>query len=225
MKVLINGIKKLLDYDSCNVHTVCIENKQFYQKTVWEIYKSVQGDSDVLKVYDKNEECNVTKYVFIINDLYNLNLNNTKTSNAILSHLKDRVNKTSLRDKCDALISSLTSFFDEVAEVSDYNVGWNNNIDITQMLKLAGFHAEFTEEPEIIYNVIKYIKVLYEILGVRLFVFINSKTIFDRDVLKVFYHQCSLEGYNILNVDVTLSSPVSEQENVVILDRDFCEIY
>ena len=225
MKVLINGIKKLLDYDSCNVHTVCIENKQFYQKTVWEIYKSVQGDSDVLKVYDKNEECNVTKDVFIINDLYNLNLNNTKTSNAILSHLKDRVNKTSLRDKCDALISSLTSFFDEVAEVSDYNVGWNNNIDITQMLKLAGFHAEFTEEPEIIYNVIKYIKVLYEILGVRLFVFINSKTIFDRDVLKVFYHQCSLEGYNILNVDVTLSSPVSEQENVVIIDRDFCEIY
>ena len=48
---------------------------------------------------------------------------------------------------------------------------------------------------------------------------------FEGCLLKEFYHQCALEGYCILNLDVDCSKSISDDEKIVILDSDFCEIY
>lgn len=225
MNVLLKGVKKLLDYDKHNVYTVSIEDKTFYRKLVKEVYDTLNGEGDAIKIYADMEECNTQKMAFVINDLFNMELGGTKINNAILLHLKDRVNKTELRDESDKIIASLTEFFDKVEEVSDYSVSWNDDIDLSQVLKVAGFKITLNENADVLSNTVSYMKILYEVLGIRLFVFINVKVMFEEELLKQFYHQCTLEGYNVLNLDVSPTTSVCDDESVVFLDKDFCEIY
>ena len=225
MNVLLKGISKVLKYEEKLIYTVCIQDKTYYRALVYEVYKALEDESDAIKIYNSLDELKPSKTAFILDDIFNPEINSTKINTAVLHHLKDRVYKTNLQIEKDEITSKLTKFFDEVAEVSDYSIGWNNDIDLSSLLKLAGFKVELHESSDILHGVISYMKVLYDLLGIRLFIFINKKTMFEECLLKEFYHQCALEGYCILNLDVDCSKSISEDEKVVILDNDFCEIY
>ena len=225
MNVLLKGISKVLKYEEKPIYTVCIQDKTYYRALVYEVYKALEDESDAIKIYNSLDELKPSKTAFILDDIFNPEINSTKINTAVLHHLKDRVYKTNLQIEKDEITSKLTKFFDEVAEVSDYSIGWNNDIDLSSLLKLAGFKVELNESSDILHDVISYMKVLYDLLGIRLFIFINKKNMFEECLLKEFYHQCALEGYCILNLDVDCSKSISEDEKVVILDNDFCEIY
>lgn len=225
MKLLFDGIEKVLDFEKHNICTLAVENKSFYLKLVENLINTLNGDDEKVWLYDNEKEISISKKVLLISDVFNIDFNTTKLTSALNANLKAMVSSSDLQIEYLNLVRCLTKFFDDVKKASDFSIDWKSEIDLSLLLKMASYKFTEYESAGLLNRVLDYMKLCTDVLNTSLFVFINSKIFFEKDELNVFYRQCVQEGLNILNLDCISLESVNENEKNIIIDKDFCEIY
>lgn len=225
MKLSINGIRTVLNYDEFTVYTVVLENMNFYVNTVKKIISSLNGEEDAIQLFTAEKCLDVTKNIQLVDSVFNLDFSGTKLTNALYNHLKVKIQTGEIYTAYLDLSRVLTQFYDNVQELSDYKIDWKNDIDMLSVLKLANFKFVPEDDDNILNKILDYMHIYSDALGIKLFIFLNSKMLFDENKLKVLYEQCAKEGYKLLNLDcVNCSFVASGIEKILIVDNDLCEI-
>ena len=223
MKLSISGIGETFNFEEHPIYTVCVENKMLYKDIVTRLYSAWRGENDDIFLYDGNKKLDFTKSSEIVNNIFNLDFGGTKLTNALYNNLKTIIQSSSLNEDYQQMVSNLTNFFDKVKNSSDYNIEWED-IDIISLLKVASFKFNNAENDNLLKRLLDYIHLYSDALGVKLFIFMNTKCIFNENEIGQLYHQCALEGCNILNIDCISSNRVTKEEELIIIDSDLCEI-
>lgn len=225
MRLLLDGIRAVYDFDKVAVYTVIIENKKFYMSIVDNFISTLNGDSEKAVLYTDDKVLVLSKNVVVVDNVFNLDFGSTKLMNALYENLRIKVQNTELQGEYFELVKVLTSFYDHLEEESDFSVEWKNDVSLLALLKAAGYSLDVYGNRGSLEQVLDYLHIHRDALGIKLFVFLNSKVLFETDELKKFYEQCDKEDIKILNLDVTSTPQVFDGEKIVRVDKDLCEIF
>lgn len=225
MKMLLNGIKTVLDFDKFPIYTVAIENKKFYFDAVNEFISSLDGDSDKDVLYTDEKTLVFSKNAILVGNIFDLDFGSTKLTNALYDSLCKKVQTAELQGEYLKLVKVLTSFYEKLQNESDFAVDWKNDVSLLPLLKVAGYSFNVYGERGSLEQILDYLHICRDALGVKIFVFMNAKMLFEETELKLFYEQCAKEAIKILNLDAIATSSVCAEEKIVIVDKELCEIF
>lgn len=207
--------------DNCIVEFL-IESPEILQNFICGLLRQNDGGKDFIIFSENNKEVALNKASSIIIDPFHVEINNRK--------LLAKIHQDLIRDYQDSDMESILRlqnliecFLLDVCEHSEYEMTYDNNIDMVDLLKLYNVRFD-SNENDFACNLISYIKLAHRVLGHSVFVFINLKTFFSQNVIRDFYQTICYENIYIVLIE-RYDLYTTEREKRIIIDKDSCLIY
>ena len=201
------------------VPVIVIESPSVLSSLIRDLIKQ-KGGEDGENVFSENHRpISVKKYIDIIIDPFNLDLNQTKIINGTLKYM-DYIANGEMGEQTLHLRNSLESYAEIMIQEIQLPLYTDSIWDISKVIKAMGIHYE-DNTLEMVEKLLQYIKISSFLFGTKCFVFLNLKQYLEREEIIAFYRDVSLEKANILLLESSVSYEL-ENENIIILDKDLC---
>lgn len=212
MKIVHELLSKPIMFNEGMVQILAIENPKAYRQVMTDF-----KNSENFILSDDNESFELEQYLNFNIDIFELE-NSRKILNIIVKNITDEA-KYKFYEQSIELMDNLNNFANLI--LSSYNAPLGADIDIESLIK--SLNIQIIKSENLIENIVDFMELQREILGIKVFVFTNIKTIFDNDELKSLYDEIIFKKFNVLLVE---SSPKIKLDNeeITIIDKDLCEI-
>lgn len=192
-----------------------------FRDTVLDIYEQIAGKTGNLVLSDNNQEINISKHVDIINDYFNINLNNKK----VLTKLNNLLKNKSLEDYdtyC-RISESITEYVQELLYDEEFDLVQANCIDPIDIFKGVSIEIDDSSKSTT-EKFLEYIAISERFMDTKLFVFINFREFFaDEEVIQI-YNKLLLNKTKFVLLQSKRIESIDSREIRYIIDEDFCEI-
>lgn len=124
------------------------------------------------------------------------------------------------------LTSVIKRYFERLIFNNNLDLEQDEEIDVMALLKLGDFKIHF-EESNYLEKIIKYMRVLIDLCGVKVIFLIGLHSIFNDDEIRQFYKEICLNKIKIVNIETQQFNDYSSEgykELIYIFDKDNCEI-
>jgi len=156
-------------------------------------------------------------YRKIIEDLIN-NIS-IDDGNIILS----KNNKLIVPEKEIFVFSDYFNFDVNKFVLNKYYKKLEEDLDISQILKAFG--VKFQRNEDLLLNLFEWIKILNELLGYEIFFFINLENFLSNDELVEFSKFILYNKYRVVFLENFNRNRLFDDDNLIIIDNDLCEIF
>lgn len=171
-----------------------------------------------------DREISLKNEVDIISDIYTVDPNNRRIQKEILNKMLETSNI--LFDETNEIQNKLNEYFDYLYENGVFDLNRSYNIEIPDLLKIAGFYIDY-EPGNTLDRLITYISSMKEYLNIELFILINLFSHINEEERRLFSETMISKDIEVLCIESTyFNGNKSEYENeeIYILDKDYCEI-
>lgn len=221
MKLAHSDIREVLEIQEGEIYSVVVENPRFFYEIVKELKLQIDG-SDGRWVLSENEKPLMLKNrCELIFDYIDFKANKKTLISKIVGNLAEIALDNQHIDSTTELLSQIERHIYCLAEQIDIDL-FCDDFTIQQIIKTTGISVALEGENlvEIIYS---YMRVVREILGDRLFVFINLKTFVSEKDLVAFCETVRCHDYKVVFFDNKIYDLPIEEKHLII-DNDLCEI-
>lgn len=108
-------MENVLQLSQNQVSTLVVENPGFFRELLLDLYHQLQGQSGKLVLSDKDEILRICKWVDLIDNCLNFELNRKTLLNRVCSALEQRAVSEEFFLKTSELLSHLEAYMDELA--------------------------------------------------------------------------------------------------------------
>lgn len=199
-----------------------IESPALFAQYLQELYWQWEGQDGSFVLVDGNKELDFAKSVELIVNPFAVNLQDKRVVNKLYQELQTiAVGETMYQQTTEAL-HALHQYFYELEQQSPYMLTMNQSIDLAAIFKALGVQME-CEDNTFFENLHLYIRVLAELLGKKLIVFVQIGryfTLLQRTQLQetAAHHDIALLFIETQELDYANGIPK------YIIDSDGCEI-
>lgn len=224
MKLIHQDFSFKIELLENKVTNLIIESSDIFEEIVNEFNKQIRGEEGKLILSKACVPLEIKKYAEIILNPFDLNINNKRILTKLYDEIKDNINKSELYIKWNELYPKITEVLDLIIEGYDYNLEYNDNLEIKEFFKILNlrFNIEFSSSLE---NIIDYMNLHNSILGTKLFILVNINSFYSKEKLKYMYEQSFYRKYNLLIIEPFERKIFEKDEKKYIIDRDGCFIY
>ncbi len=224
MKIINREWHRQIELKENVIHTLVFENKLYYREIILELLKQHKGLEGGFVLSEKNKEIAFDKNSYFISDLFNIDINNKKILTKVYATLQKQVEEDIV--EYNQLASVIKRYFERLIFNNNLDLEQDEEIDVMALLKLGDFKIHF-EESNYLEKIIKYMRVLIDLCGVKVIFLIGLHSIFNDDEIREFYKEICLNKINIINIETQQFNNYSDQdykELVYIFDKDNCEV-
>lgn len=214
---LFEGILSLDDYSFVNL---TIENPKCYYDFVTQCCIS---ENRFLIFSSGGSLLPVTEVADIVTDLFSLSFSDKKIENLLQRKIARIYEISHKEDELSHILSSIYSFFDSLSSDLSINLEYNDELGIKDVLKILSpsVKVDCISKSELF---IKYMKLVNEIKGFEVFVFVNLKSIFEQKEFECLMKEIEYEKFKIINVEPNRTSISCLNELNILIDSDLCQI-
>ena len=224
MKIINREWHRQIELEENVIHTLILENKVYYREIILELLRQHKGLEGNFILSEKNKEISFDKHSYFISDLFNIDINNKKILTKVYATLQKQVEEDIIG--YNQLTSVIKRYFERLIFNNNLDLEQDEEIDVMALLKLGDFKIHF-EERNYLEKIIKYMKVLIDLCGVKVIFLIGLHSIFNNNEIKQFYKEICLNKIKIVNIETQQFSDYSNKdykELIYIFDKDNCEI-
>lgn len=224
MKIINREWHRQIELKENVIHTLVFENKLYYREIILELLKQHKGLEGGFVLSEKNKEIAFDKNSYLISDLFNIDINNKKILTKVYATLQKQVEKDIV--EYNQLASVIKRYFERLIFNNNLDLEQDEEIDVMALLKLGDFKIHF-EESNYLEKIIKYMRVLIDLCGVKVIFLIGLHSIFNDDEIRELYKEICLNKIKIVNIETQQFSDYSSEgykELIYIFDKDNCEI-
>lgn len=200
-----------------------IESPDLFSKYVGELYRQFNKDEGKFVLSENNKEIDIAKYSEIIINPLSIEINNRK----VLNKLYEELNKLSFNEvlymKTLELTKLIQEYLLELEQETNYILEFNNEVEMSALFKAVDLKYEDSGE-DFLERLVKYIKILVDLLSVKLFVFINARCFMNDEQIKKLCEEIKYIEIKGLFIENSEKACVKGVERYII-DKDRCEIY
>lgn len=200
-----------------------IESPDLFSKYVGELYRQFNKDEGKFVLSENNKEIDIAKYSEIIINPLSIEINNRK----VLNKLYEELNKLSFNEvlymKTLELTKLIQEYLLELEQETNYILEFNNEVEMSALFKAVDLKYEDSGE-DFLERLVKYIKILVDLLSVKLFVFINARCFMNDEQIKKLCEEIKYIEIKGLFIENSEKACVEGVERYII-DKDRCEIY
>ncbi|HET4509979.1 MAG: type II-A CRISPR-associated protein Csn2 [Gemella morbillorum] len=224
MKIINREWHRQIELKENVIHTLILENKVYYREIILELLRQHKGLEGDFVLSEKNKDIAFDKNSYFITDLFNIDINNKKVLTKVYATLQKQVEEDIV--EYNQLTSVIKRYFERLVFNNNLDLEQDEEIDVMSLLKLGDFKIHF-EESNYLEKIIKYMKVLIDLCGVKVIFLIGLHSIFNNNEIKQFYKEICLNKIKIVNIETQQFSDYSNKdykELIYIFDKDNCEI-
>ena len=224
MKIINREWHRQIELEENVIHTLILENKVYYREIILELLRQHKGLEGDFVLSEKNKDIAFDKNSYFITDLFNIDINNKKVLTKVYATLQKQVEEDIV--EYNQLTSVIKRYFERLIFNNNLDLEQDEEIDVMALLKLGDFKIHF-EESNYLEKIIKYMKVLIDLCGVKVIFLIGLHSIFNNNEIKQFYKEICLNKIKIVNIETQQFSDYSNKdykELIYIFDKDNCEI-
>lgn len=224
MKIINREWHRQIELEENVIHTLVFENKLYYREIILELLKQHKGLEGNFVLSEKNREIAFDKNSYFISNLFNIDINNKKILTKVYATLQKQVEEDII--EYNQLTSVIKRYFERLIFNNNLDLEQDEEIDVMALLKLGDFKIYF-EESNYLEKIIKYMRILIDLCGVKVIFLIGLHSIFNEEEIKKFYKEICLNKINIVNIETQQCNNNSSEEYkevVYIFDKENCEI-
>lgn len=209
--------------DSDQIQTIVIESPLMLSEYLGELSRQANGEEGRWILSEYEEAYLLPKACQIIINPFDLDFNQRK----MITALYDKIEKQTISTECllgwNELYSIMVNTLEDMIEKIDYNLSYNNEVEIKDFLKLMNLRFNDATE-SMIEKLIDYMCLLHEVLGILVFVFVNIKSYLNEEQINYLFQQAFYQKISILLFESVDREYKYQAEQVTIIDNDGCVI-
>lgn len=215
-----NNIK--VDIEEGKTSVLVIENPINMREFLLELEEQLQGNQGDFILSADYEPISIGRNLVLVRDVLNIDCNEKKILTKLYQNIVDEEKKQYHMER-DNFDKAYLEYLRELCLLSPLPLAYDEKLSLGELLKSAHViidHAVCSY----IENLWNYIKVMGDLLHIKLFVFVNLKGFLSNEELNLLYKQCAYEQKLLLLIE-SHDTPSRIDEKKYIVDSDGCVIY
>ena len=214
------GFNFKIDFEDKSIFSLIIENKKLYRKVIEDLINNISIDDGNIILSENNKLIVPEKEIFVFSDYFNFDVNKF-VLNKYYKELKN-LSENEFFDETVEIKETLRNYVTKLIE-NEYSVKLEEDLDISQILKAFGI--KFQRNEDLLLNLFEWIKILNELLGYEIFFFINLENFLSDDELVEFSKFILYNKYRVVFLENFNRNKLFDDDNLIIIDNDLCEIF
>ena len=212
------GFNFKIDFEDKSIFSLIIENKKLYRKVIEDLINNISIDDGNIILSKKLVM--PEKEIFVFSDYFNFNINKF-VLNKYYKELKN-LSENEFFDETLEIKEALRNYVTKLIE-NEYSIKLEEDLDISQILRVFGI--KFQRNEDLLLNLFEWIKILNELLGYEIFFFINLENFLSNDELVEFSKFILYNKYRVVFLENFNRNKLFDDDNLIIIDNDLCEIF
>lgn len=214
------GFNFKIDFENKSIFSLIIENKKLYRKIIEDLINNISIDDGNIILSKNNKLIVPEKEIFVFSDYFNFDVNKF-VLNKYYKELKN-LSENDFFDETVEIKEVLRNYVTKLVE-NEYSIKLEEDLDISQILKAFG--VRFQRNEDLLLNLFEWIKILNELLGYEIFFFINLENFLSDDELVEFSKFILYNKYRVVFLENFNRNKLFDDDNLIIIDNDLCEIF
>ena len=214
------GFNFKIDFEDKSIFSLIIENKKLYRKVIEDLINNIIIDDGNIILSKNNKLIVPEKEIFVFSDYFNFDVNKF-VLNKYYKELKN-LSENDFFDETLEIKEVLRDYVTKLVE-NEYSIKLEEDLDISQILKAFG--VKFQRNEDLLLNLFEWIKILNELLGYEIFFFINLENFLSDDELVEFSKFILYNKYKVVFLENFNRNKLFDDDNLIIIDNDLCEIF
>lgn len=214
------GFNFKIDFEDKSIFSLIIENKKLYRKVIEDLINNISIDDGNIILSKNNKLIVPEKEIFVFSDYFNFDVNKF-VLNKYYKELKN-LSENDFFDETLEIKEVLRNYVTKLVE-NEYSIKLEEDLDISQILKAFG--VKFQRNEDLLLNLFEWIKILNELLGYEIFFFINLENFLSNDELVEFSKFILYNKYRVVFLENFNRNRLFDDDNLIIIDNDLCEIF
>ena len=214
------GFNFKIDFEDKSIFSLIIENKKLYRKIIEDLINNISIDDGNIILSKNNKLIVPEKEIFVFSDYFNFDVNKF-VLNKYYKELKN-LSENDFFDETVEIKEVLRNYVTKLVE-NEYSIKLEEDLDISQILKAFG--VRFQRNEDLLLNLFEWIKILNELLGYEIFFFINLENFLSDDELVEFSKFILYNKYKVVFLENFNRNKLFDDDNLIIIDNDLCEIF
>lgn len=220
MMVSFDFLSHPIDLSNGKINVLYIENHFLFRKTVSSFFAGCPDESNI--VFSKDfAPVQFKGNVCFVPDIFNLDF-----SSAFMKKVYEDLSvyaNTYISEELAAVKADVLSFLDRLSQDYDYDFSYNEEFDITALLKMQSFKPDLSAD-DLLSSLLDFLILTQKYSKSTCFVILNFHTAFAASELEGFYKELAYQNIQLLALENKKSFASSPQEKIYIVDSDMCEI-
>ena len=214
------GFNFKIDFEEKNIVSLIVENKRVYRKIVENLVNNLNIEDGNIILSRNNKLIMPEKEFFVFLDYFNFDINKF-VLNKYYKELKNLSENEFLNETLE-IKEILKDYINKMVE-NNYSLKFEDDLDVSQILK--AFSIKFERSEDLLLNLFEWLKILNEVLGYEIFFFINLENFLSEDELLEFSKFILYNKYKVVFLENFYRNKLSDDDNLIIIDNDLCEIF
>ena len=206
--------------DESSINVLVIENKTLLRKIILGFDNDTIDETLVFS--DNYNPIDFKKIGVFISDPLNISFDSRKLINKIFSYL-EALSESEAIEKLSFAKESLYSLADELVQLDDYELCYEENLTALSIIKLLDFKIN-KEKMTSSEQLISYMKMISKYFGINLFVVQNLHMYYDDNEINKLYETVIINHLNLLVIESFQPNNILKYEKQIIVDKDLCII-
>lgn len=222
MNIISELLENSFELKSAAINTLLIENRELFISFIKQLHIEFNNEEGKIILQDDLKEISFKKYAELIFDPFSLDPNNARNLKKLYEKIISQSTNEELYEKKLNYESVLKDYLEEIIFLSDYELIYDD-ADYQTIYKSVNLRID-TETSGLISKIIDYIRISSDLLGVKLFVFVNlDNFLTDVELLELEKFICYTD-ITVFCLQHKLNRDILTNENLRIIDEDLCEI-
>ena len=222
MNLVTKYLENSLDIKSKTINTLVLEDTHYFSLFLKELIEATEIESDEFELIEDYKTVDITKYVEIIFDIFNLEANSAKKKKKMYSELEEDLNIQEVYTKKVELESIIANITDELIYRSRFSLK-AGEINYQNLFKAIEIEFDY-EKNSVLERLIEYIKVTSELLKTKVYIIVNLDSFLSEEELVELEKFLLYNDIKVLALQNAIRREVKPSENLRIVDKDLCEI-
>lgn len=223
MKLVSCELSKPILSDENLVTEWIIESPKLFSRYVQELVQQCEGEDGQFVLSHKDKIVEISKRMEIILNPFNVEINSKKVLTKLYSELDKLAKSEEMYLETRQIIQSLIEYLLDLEQKSDYILGFEQEIDLALIFKAVGIKHEIIEE-NYFENLIRYVKIVSSVLGIKIMTFVNLRSYLDDVQLESLLKEANYQEIQILLIENQQRACLKDTF-CYIIDSDQCEIF
>ena len=221
MKLASDLFQEVIEIEEGTPCFLIVEKQDVLYKLIKGIYSEIEGNDEGIVFSDEAGIVKASKRVELITTFVPFELNEKRLINKIIPLLESISLDEEHFNFTMELMSNIEKYIIDLSEPLSFDISLEN-INASSLLKMSGVRIsdDSLSDIERVWN---YVSIVNELLGEKLFVFVNMSSFFCKDEIKLFVD--SLAGHKFYSLFLENKEyPHIEGTKRLIIDEDLCII-
>lgn len=223
MKLVSCELSKAILADEDTAVEWIIESPNLFSRYVQELLQQCEGEDGQFVLSHNNKIVEISKHMEIILNPFSVEINSKKILTKLYADLDKLAKSEEMYLQTRQIIQSLIEYLLNLEQKSDYFLGFEQEFDLALLFKAVGIKHEIIEE-NYFENLIRYIKIVSSVLGIKIMTFVNLRSYLDDVQLECLLKEANYQEIQILLIENQQRTCLKDTF-CYIIDSDKCEIF